>query len=54
MLAGAALLSGITDDVVSRVHDYSAQHMAVTIWAFAKLGATSCQTILQVSWYNQH
>lgn len=46
--AGTALLSGVIDDVVQRVNDYSAQHVAVTMWAFAKLDTTPCPDLMQV------
>ena len=46
--AGSALLSGVTDDVVRRVNDYSAQHIAVTSWAFAKLETSPRPALMQV------
>ena len=46
--AGSALLSGVTDDVVRQVNDYSAQHVAVTMWAFAKLDTTPRPQLMQV------
>jgi len=42
------LLSGVTDDVVRRVNDYSAQHIAVTTWAFAKLETSPRTSLMQV------
>lgn len=46
--AGSALLSGVTDDVARRVNDYSAQHIAVTSWAFAKLETSPRPALMQV------
>jgi len=43
-----SLLIGVTDDVVRRVNDYSAQHVAVTMWAFAKLDTTPRPELMQV------
>ena len=49
LIAGSVLLSGVEDDVVRRVNDYSAQHIALTTWAFAKLEASSRPALMQVT-----
>lgn len=48
-LAGSALLNGVTDDVVRQANNYSAQHVAVTCWAFAKLEIAPRPSLMQVS-----
>ena len=37
LFAGSALMTAVADDLVQRANDYSAQHLAATLWAFAKL-----------------
>ena len=37
LFAGCALMTAVADDLVQRSNDYSAQHLAATLWAFAKL-----------------
>ena len=48
-IAGSALLNGVTADVVRQANNYSAQHVAVTCWAFAKLEITPRSSLMQVS-----
>ena len=48
-VAGCALLNGVTDDVVRQANNYSAQHVAVTCWAFAKLEITPRPNLMQVN-----
>lgn len=46
--AGSALLDGVTDDVVRQANNYSAQQVAVTCWALAKLNISPLPNFSQV------
>ena len=48
MLPGSALLDGVTDDMVRQANNYSAQHVAVTCWAFTKLEISPRPSLIQV------